>query len=221
MPQDAVKEPIATVPHALAAQPAMQAPALPHGAETAPVPAYSVSSRTSQVATPGADSATQEAFAALDAGSGVSSPGWIHAGSQRAEAGFQDPALGWVGVRADLSGGGVHASLMPDSTEAAQVLSGHLAGLSAFLAEQHTPLATLTLSDPAASGPGNVADHSLQQGASENSGQHAAQEPQTGLQSSGLTAPDHSAQIIEPLGNDFDSPFWINEGQGVHISVMA
>ena len=92
-----------------------------------------------------AGTAAGETFAAMDAGTEVGTPGWIHAGGQTAEAGFQDPALGWVGVRADMSGGNVHAALMPGSAEAAQTLSGHLAGLNAYLAEQHTPVATLTM----------------------------------------------------------------------------
>ena len=63
--------------------------------------------------------AAEETFAAMDAGTEVGTPGWIHAGGHTAEAGFEDPALGWVGVRADLSGGNVHAALMPGSAEAA------------------------------------------------------------------------------------------------------
>ena len=88
--------------------------------------------------------AVQETFSAIDAGTKVGTPSWIHAGGQTAEAGFQDPALGWVGVRADMSGGSIHAALLPGSLEAAQTLSGHLSGLSAYLAEEHTPVASLT-----------------------------------------------------------------------------
>ncbi len=90
----------------------------------------------------------RETFAAIDAGSTGGKPTWIHAGMQRAEAGFQDPALGWVGVRADTSGGGVHAQLVPGSADAAQALSGHLAGLNAHLAAHHTPVETVTLTAP-------------------------------------------------------------------------
>lgn len=64
----------------------------------------------------GTPAAAQETFSALDAGAAVGAPSWVHAGSRQAEAGFEDPALGWVGVRADLSGGSVHASLVPGST---------------------------------------------------------------------------------------------------------
>jgi hypothetical protein len=58
-------------------------------------------------------SSTHEAFAALDADMNSSIPSWIHAGTRRAEAGYQDPALGWIGVRAEVNGGGVHATLLP------------------------------------------------------------------------------------------------------------
>ena len=46
-------------------------------------------------------SATPEAFATLDSAARPETPMWVHAGSHRAEAGFADPTLGWVGVRAD------------------------------------------------------------------------------------------------------------------------
>lgn len=99
-------------------------------------------SAASAVSRDGSDS--RETFSALDAGS-TATPTWIHAGAQRAEAGFQDPALGWIGVRADSSGGSIHASLVAGSADAAQTLSGHLAGLNAYLADQHTPVGTVTM----------------------------------------------------------------------------
>lgn len=89
-----------------------------------------------------------EAFAALDGEVAPGTPTWIHAGTQRAEAGFQDPNLGWVSVRADSSGGGIHAALVPSSTDAAQTLGGQMAGLNSYLTEHHTPLATLTIATP-------------------------------------------------------------------------
>ena len=70
---------------------------------------------------------------------------WIHAGAHRAEAGYFDPALGWVSVRAEAASGGIHAAVMPGSAEAAQVLGGHMTGLSSHLAQQHGDTATVTL----------------------------------------------------------------------------
>ncbi len=86
-----------------------------------------------------------ETFAALDGDAPTGSFSWTHAGAHRAEAGFEDPALGWVGVRADLGGGSVHASLVPGSPEAAQMLGSHLAGLNDYLAERHPGVGTVTV----------------------------------------------------------------------------
>ncbi len=102
----------------------------------------------SAAATSKGESTAQATFAALDTGSSPGTTTWVHAGTRSAEAGFQDPTLGWVGVRADASGGGVHASLVPGSAEAAVTLGGHLAGLNSYLAEQHTPVDSITLAAP-------------------------------------------------------------------------
>jgi hypothetical protein len=90
----------------------------------------------------------RDTFAALDAAAAPVAPTWTHAGTHRAEAGFQDPAIGWVGVRADLSGAGIHATLVPGSTNAAEALGGHLAGLNSYLTEHHSPVANVTLAHP-------------------------------------------------------------------------
>ncbi len=90
----------------------------------------------------------QETFARMDAESASQSIRWVQAGAHRAEAGYLDPNLGWVGVRAETSGGAVHAALLPGSAEAAQVLGTHLSGLNAFLAQQHGAHATATIATP-------------------------------------------------------------------------
>ena len=84
-------------------------------------------------------------FSALDADQAAGSMHWIHAGAHRAEAGYLDPALGWVSVRAEAVNGGIHAAVMPGSPEAAHVLGGHMTGLSSHLAQQHGNTATVTL----------------------------------------------------------------------------
>ena len=89
-----------------------------------------------------------DTFAALDAEHTAAPATWIHAGAHHAEAGYLDPALGWVGVRADAVGNGVHAALLPGSGEAAQVLGSHLAGLSTYLSEHHGQSATVTVGEP-------------------------------------------------------------------------
>jgi hypothetical protein len=167
-------------------------------------------------------------FESLDAQGAPERASWIHTGAQQAEAGFQDPELGWVGVRADASGSGIHAQLIAASGDAAQALSGHMAGLNAFLAEHHTPVATLTLGT-ADSGSTGFAGESgsgggMQQGTGEQPGQQATQS--AGLDSaSNLTS--SRAQLSEtalskpvwPTGSDESAQRtqWV----GGHISVMA
>jgi hypothetical protein len=90
-------------------------------------------------------SAASDPFSALDSDQAGGSMNWIHAGAHRAEAGYLDPALGWVSVRAGAVGGGIHAAVVPGSPEAAQVLGGHMTGLSSHLAQQHGNTATVTL----------------------------------------------------------------------------
>ena len=153
-------------------------------------------------------------FAALDAGTDVGAPGWVHAGAHGAEAGFEDPALGWVGVRADVSGGAIHASLVPGSADAALALSGHLAGLSAHLAEQHTGVETLAVASPEAGRAGWGAGQGSQQGfsqgmnqggfgqAGQNSGQGGYAQPEPGVDSAvpAVSASARTGPSTQPAG---------------------
>jgi hypothetical protein len=198
--------------------PGIESAALARGAEAAPSLNGAASSHSGSAAAP---HSTQETFTALDAGSAVGKPGWIHADAQHAEAGFQDPDLGWVSVRANLNGGGVHAALTADSADAAQVLGGHLAGLSTFLTEQHTPVATLTLGDSAAGGAGNPADQNQQQGEQQGAGQNADQRALPGSQSDSFNAPGLLNQSIAAASGEFEPVAWLGNGRGEHISVMA
>ena len=171
-----------------------------------------------------APAALRETFAALDAESSTGMPSWVHAGAHRAEAGIQDPALGWVGVRADLSGGGVHAALVPGSAEAAVALGGHLAGLNAYLTEQHTPVTSLTLAAPE----GRTTEFGMDQGAGhmhQGAGQDTGQGASSGQQSS----PQASEPVLTALVNR-EVPAFAGRAEttaqsvipkGVHISVMA
>jgi len=91
--------------------------------------------------------ANSDPFNALDAAH-FAPHAWIRAGAHQAEAGYLDPALGWVSVRAEAATNGVHAALVPASGEAAQVLGSHLAGLNAYLSEHQREPATVTMSAP-------------------------------------------------------------------------
>ncbi|MGA2207555.1 MAG: hypothetical protein ABSG10_12575 [Terracidiphilus sp.] len=163
------------------------------------------------------DITAREAIASLDAAPAVGTPNWLHAASRQAEAGFQDPALGWVGVRADLDGGIVHATVLTSSSEAAQALSGHLAGLSSYLTEQQTPVATLTITTSVGSGLEAGVDQSMQQSPGQNAEQGAAAGSQYGASAPASTLP-LSAAI---QGSGLDMAVNVGEGRGTYISVVA
>jgi hypothetical protein len=114
----------------------------------------------------GAAPGSRETFAALDADA-AHGASWLHAGAHSAEAGFEDPALGWVSVRADMAAGVVHAAVVPGTAEAAQALGSHMAGLNSYLSEQRAPVHTLTLSAPGG-------DAASNQGTGQGSGQDSA-----------------------------------------------
>lgn len=109
-------------------------------------------------------------FTSLDTGSAVPAQ-WTSVGTHRAEAGFLDPSLGWIGVRADAAGTAFHATVLPVTSEAAQVLATHLGGLQSYLAENHASAASLTLADPGMSFTAQ-ADSGSQQGPSHEANSH-------------------------------------------------
>ena len=172
-----------------------------------------------------AEPAVREAFSALDAEAAPGTPSWIHAGSRRAEAGFQDPDLGWVGVRAEMAAGGVHAALVPDSAAAAQALGGHLAGLNAYLSEQHTPVETLTLAAPHGRGAEQAADegvsHGMHQGSGQDPPQGAYSDPQSDTQPIARAIPAAAvAEVSAQAGRQTTTAQVRGPGDG-HISVIA
>jgi hypothetical protein len=122
----------------------------------------------------GAAPASRETFAALDADA-AHGASWLHAGAHSAEAGFEDPALGWVSVRADMAAGVVHAAVVPGTAEAAQALGSHMVGLNSYLSEQRAPVHTLTLSAPGG-------DAASNQGTGQGSGQDSAYRDGSGQQ---------------------------------------
>jgi hypothetical protein len=156
----------------------------------------------------------RETFAALDTDTGTGTPTWIHAGAQQAEAGFQDSTLGWVGVRADVSGGGIHASLVSGSAEAAQMLSGHLAGLNTYLAEQHTPVETLTLATAGSGGSELSADQGSNSGSYQGAGQGTYADSQQSV-------PVVSASVLTEVATQINTTTQTTAMGSTHISVMA
>lgn len=162
-----------------------------------------------------------ETFAALDAGSGIGAPGWIHAGGRSAEAGFEDPALGWVGVRADLNGGGLHASLLPGSAEAAQVLSAHLPGLSAHLLEEHAPVSTVKVETPAGNGLAASVGQGPQQDAQGQESQSGASFRDSNLRDTASADSSRTGLTVETGTSELSPAHWFDGTRGTQISVMA
>jgi hypothetical protein len=174
-----------------------------------------------------------DTFAALDAGMNTGAPSWVHAGAQHAEAGFQDPSLGWVSVRANLSGGAVHAALVPGSSDAAQALAGHLAGLNSHLAAEHMVVQPVTVAPPSWSSGQSAAHQGSQQGshqgsyqgsyggAGQNSGHGGYAQPQGGTTlASGRVAGPVTAITAHAAG--FSSSGGVAAGRsGAYISVIA
>ena len=189
-------------------------PSVGHGAigttgHTAGEPAASAASREG--------SAGRDTFSALDAGS-PTTPTWIHAGAQRAEAGFQDPALGWVGVRADASGGSIHASVVAGSADAAQTLSGHLAGLNAYLADQHTPVEAVTVAASEDRSVAYGADQSLSQNMNQGTGQDGGrgQQPVPAVSEPALPSAPSAVSAARTEGSAPGGSLG-----GAHISLIA
>ena len=157
-----------------------------------------------------------ETFAALDSTGNKGAPTWTHASAHQAEAGFQDPSLGWVAVRALADAKGIHAALVPGSTDAAQALGTHLAGLNAYLTEQRTPVATLTL----AAQESQWAGQGMGQGSGQNTRQgEPQQQPDARDGAFAITAANHSHAVVTASGTG--APSTGIESEGVYISVMA
>jgi len=70
---------------------------------------------------------------------------WLQTSAKRAEAEFRDPSLGWVTVRAEAGRAGVHASIIPASEHATQVLDSHISDLKAHLFEAHLQIQELKI----------------------------------------------------------------------------
>jgi hypothetical protein len=188
----------------------------PAGGRSAHDPAGRSAGESAGVGGGSASAAMREPFAALDAGTAAVTPTWIHAGAQRAEAGFQDPALGWVGVRAEASGGSMHAALVPGSAEAAQTLAGHLAGLNAYLASEHSPVAAVTV----AAAEERTDAYSLDQGANQNFSQGAGQGA-AGQQSAPAAFPAAARRIFPAPAPRAEATGTHGIQGGAHISVIA
>jgi hypothetical protein len=164
---------------------------------------------------------------AMDTSTERSHPTWLHASARQAEAGFRDPTLGWIGVRAHVDSSGVHAALVPSSIEAAQSLGVHLASLNAYLAEHHTQLEKVTLAKPDTA----WTDHGMQQGMNEQQGQGEEHGPGRGAARerqyeeradlhSGSLARSPVPDVSQPHSL-MERPLPLGRPDSTHISLMA
>jgi flagellar hook-length control protein FliK len=163
-------------------------------------------------------STSSQTFAALDADASAGTPAWIHSGAHQAEAGFEDPTLGWVGIRANQSGGGVHAQLTASSADAAQALGSQLSGLNDYLVEHRTPVQTLTLT----SSDGGAAGQSAGQGTQQNAGHQSGQDTTyAGNQVSPYQSSTVRSEVASSLLTGLDGTAQAAMSGEAHISVMA
>jgi hypothetical protein len=163
-------------------------------------------------AEPQPTAATHDPFAALDDHSAPPATTWLQAGAHHAEAGYLDPSLGWVGVRAEGSGGTLHATVIPGSGEAAQTLGSHLTALNSFVAEHHGRSSTVTIAS---------ADQGQQQSAYNQAGNSSPQQ-QPHQQSSRGNAATFTPAAASPGTQSRSIPeAHVYPREGTHISVIA
>lgn len=177
----------------------------------------------------------RETFAALDSDVAPGALKWTHASARQAEAGFQDSELGWIGVRADRNGGGVHAELVPGSADAARELGTHLDGLNGYLAAQHMPVESLRMAAPEGNSSSNAAGQTTDLGTGQGTGQGMGQgehpgggqnSRQQGYSEANPAGAIHSSQRVATTAPS-DLPVQMNSAAqspssgGVYISVVA
>ena len=172
------------------------------------------------------DNRLQDTFAALEPSirneSGTSN--WARGGHAQAESGYLDPELGWIGVRAEVHAGGVHATLVSQSSDAAQALSGHIAGLHTYLAENRTHVETIAVSsfgDSAQQFTSQDSEQGMYQGSGQDAG-HGDASPQALLTQLTVEKTTRGAVHEESIADEVFIRG--NSGaysSGLHISVLA
>ncbi len=165
-----------------------------------------------------------ETFTAIDGQAHGPASQWTLSGSHRAEAGFQDPSLGWISVRAQAGAGGIHAAVVPASDAAAQVLNTHLAGLNAHMTPNYEHLNPVTLASPGAGLIGRGAGEHSAQHEDRGSNQREAQQSQEHSQSPRTGALQSVSSPIVRLEMDSVEFSGITLGKNsgeLHVSVIA
>ncbi|WP_348261239.1 hypothetical protein P8935_15700 [Telmatobacter sp. DSM 110680] len=163
-----------------------------------------------------------EVFGAIDERGPTSQ--WTLSGSRRAEAGFQDPSLGWVSVRAQAGAGGIHAVVIPASDAAGQVLNLHLAGLNAHLTPQYEHLNAVTMESPDTGlNSRDSAEHSAQHHGgrgTESDAQHSQEDSQSPRTSTAQNIPSPTLRM--GIGRVQDPAITAGQMPGErHVSVIV
>jgi hypothetical protein len=115
---------------------------------------------------------------------------------------------------------------LPGSSDAAQSLDGHLPGLHSYLADVHTPVASLTLATPesreSAFSTGQNQGQGTNQGTNQNAGQGGASESashrQPATPSTASASSPEAPRTPAGLGNQAQETY---ARSGAHISVIA
>ncbi len=173
-------------------------------------------------------SALRQTFTTMDSTVSARTASSMHAERGSVEAGFDDPALGWIGVRAELGHSGIHASVVPDSTSAEESLRAHLSGLSDYLAERHAPIETLTVTASAGQSIAQWSGDAHKQGSEgQSAGQHGREDTQ-GKGSGGDrgtaksdSAPDTRSSFTSRASTSTASSPWFDSSGGRSISLIA
>jgi hypothetical protein len=170
-----------------------------------------------------------DTFAALDSGNGTDKTTWVHTGSQQAEAGYHDPELGWISVRADSASGAVHASVVPSSESAGQTLNSHMAGLNDYLTERHSSVASVTVASPenramtaaGDQGSGQNSGQSMNPGAGNGGGQNSSENAGQSATATPVASPLYGTRDPSATTGVAEAAVAASVSSGGHISVMA
>jgi hypothetical protein len=119
-------------------------------------------------------------------------------------------------VRADLTPGGLHASVVPNSPEAAEALGSHLSGLNAYLAEHHEGIITASLAAP--DNHSSTQDQSLTQNPGHHGQSGAEQQKESSESAAASTVP---SQTISTSGTQTSEPVVFAPAHAGLISVIA
>ncbi len=169
----------------------------------------------------GPGASTADTFSALDGAGEAMHTTWTHAGPHNAEAGFNDPQLGWVSVRAGLGGGGITAEVVPNSAEAGQALGAHMAGLNNYLADRHTPVASLSLASAQSSGSDAGLSRGMEHQGTQDQGQRQSGQDNTQAGSPVAEIPVAATARESASASSSGVLELAPHSAGVHISVMA